>query len=69
MGIIFRDKNNNRLRVRNPKFEYIRKMRGNQPKLEYHYLELRKTNQLQKYLTLFPEHMEIMQNYQNKVHN
>jgi hypothetical protein len=69
MGMIFRDNNNNRLRIRNPKFEYIRKMRGNQPKLEFHYLELRKNNQLQQYLSLFPEHMEIMQNYQNKIHN
>lgn len=69
MGMIFRDTNNNRLRIRNPKFEYIRKMRGNQPKLEFHYLELRKNNQLQQYLSLFPEHMEIMQNYQNKIHN
>jgi hypothetical protein len=69
MGLILRDNNNNRLRIRNPKFEYIRKMRGNQPKLEFHYLELRKNNQLQQYLTLFPEHMEIMQNYQNKIHN
>ena len=66
MGMIFRDTNNNRLRI---KFEYIRKMRGNQPKLEFHYLELRKNNQLQQYLSLFPEHMEIMQNYQNKIHN
>jgi hypothetical protein len=69
MGMIFRDTNNNRLRTRNPKFEYIRKMRGNQPKLEFHYLELRKNNQLQQYLTLFPEHIEIMQNYQNKIHH
>ena len=44
-----------RTKCRNPAYEEIRQLRGNQPKLQYRYLELRKINKLNEYLYYYPE--------------
>ena len=58
-----------RTKIRNPQFEYVRNLRGNQPKLEYHYLELRKNGRLQEFLQWYPEYNEKMYIYQQKIHD
>ena len=58
-----------RTKIRNPKFEYIRELRGNQPKLEFHYLELRKNGRLPEFLQIYPEYSSKMYGYQQKIHS
>ena len=42
VGIMIHSKNDNmRTKLRNPKYEHVRRLRGNQPKLEYHFLTLK----------------------------
>ena len=68
MGIIIHKVGSGeRTKIRNLNFEYIRSLRGNQPKLEYHFLELRKQEKLQEYLTYFPEHSGKMYGYDEKL--
>lgn len=67
MGIIIYDSNRDiRTKIRNQKYEYVRKLRGNQPKLDYRYLELKKNKNINKYLQYFPEHKENFDEYWNK---
>ncbi len=55
-GLVLRNKlTNERTKIRTEKYEYIRKLRGNQIKPKYHYLTLRKQKKLQEYLKYFPE--------------
>ncbi len=55
-GLVLRNKlTNERTKLRTEKYEYIRKLRGNQIKPKYHYLTLRKQKKLQEYLKYFPE--------------
>ncbi len=67
MGVIIYDKINDvRTKIRNNKYESVRKLRGNQPKLDYRYLELKKNKNINKYLQYFPEHKENFDEYWNK---
>jgi len=57
-----------RERYRNQVYQDIRLLRGNQPKLEYHYLDLRRQNKIGMFLTYYPEYRKEFTEYQNKVH-
>jgi len=58
-----------RFRFRSVIFEKIRRLRGNQPKLEFHYLDLRKQNKITEFLYYFPEYKEKFKIYQSKLHS
>ena len=67
MGIVLYDKQRDiRTKIRNSKYEYVRKLRGNQPKLDYRYLELKKNKNINKYLQYFPEHKDNFDEYWEK---
>jgi hypothetical protein len=69
MGVSFKDPiSGDRCKLRNPSYEYVRQLRGNQPKLSYRYLELRKMNKVVEFLMFFPEHSEQFRQYQNNLH-
>lgn len=57
-----------RSKIRNPKYEAVRNLRGNQPKLQFRYLMLRRDGKVKEYLTYYPEHAEIFQIYRSKIH-
>lgn len=57
-----------RSKIRNPNYEYVRHLRGNQPKPQYHYLTLRKSGKVKEFLTYYPEYKEAFTQYRNEVH-
>lgn len=67
MGIILKF-NNLRTKIRNPIYEYVRKLRGNQPKIQYHYLTLRNNNNLSEYLKYYPEDIDKFNSFKNKIY-
>lgn len=69
MGCVIKNHvNNQRVKYRNPTFEYVKELRGNQPKLEYTYLQLRKNGRLKEYLKWYPEHSDEMMLFRDKIH-
>tara|TARA_B100002019_G_C21253953_1_gene592800 strand:- start:384 stop:1718 length:1335 start_codon:yes stop_codon:yes gene_type:complete len=67
MGVVLYDKIRDiRTKIRNDRYEYVRKLRGNQPKLDYRYLELKKNKNINRYLQYYPEHKENFDEYWNK---
>tara|TARA_B110000285_G_scaffold196974_1_gene228283 strand:- start:305 stop:1663 length:1359 start_codon:yes stop_codon:yes gene_type:complete len=66
--VIKNTETNERIKFRNPSFEYVKHLRGNQSKLEYTYLQLRKNGRMHEYLTWFPEHSTEMNGFKEKVH-
>lgn len=57
MGIVIRDKHTNiRTKIRNPCYEMVRRLRGNNPKLQFHYYSLLKENMIHLFLTYYPEY-------------
>ena len=52
-------------KIRNPNYEYVKNMRGNDVKLQYTYLRLIKEDNLDTYLKYYPEQEYLFENYKN----
>jgi len=57
-----------RAKMRNPVYEQVKSLRGNQPKLEYQYLCLRKEGRVGEFLKFFPEHKKSFSVFRDKIH-
>ena len=70
VGAIFKDTRNvfARYKCRNPNYEEVRRMRGNQAKGQYTYFELRKSGKMSTYLKLYPEDKNKFSAYRSQVH-
>lgn len=69
MGVVFKDTNTGaRTRVRNPNYEEVRHLRGNNPELLYQYLCLRQMCKIPMYLRYYPEHSAQLSQYRDQVH-
>lgn len=75
VGIMIYNKDGSRTKVRNENYEYVRKLRGNQPKLQYNYFCLKKENKVKEFLFYYPEHKnefndfkDLMYNYTNNLY-
>jgi len=69
MGIVVKNtQTGERTKFRNPIYEEIRHLKGNQPKLQYQYLCLRQSGKLSEYLKYYPETKKEMSNFRDQVH-
>ena len=69
MGIIIKNKmTGERTKIRNPIYEEVKHLRGNQPKLQYQYLCLRHTGKIPDFLKHYPEKKQEMSMYRDQVH-
>jgi len=67
MGVVIRDKLTNiRTKIRNPCYEMVRRLRGNNPKLHYHYYSLLKENMIHLFLTYYPEYKDDFLSFERK---
>ena len=69
VGVVIRNKNTDeRTKIRNPLYEQVRYLRGNQPKLQYQYLSLRKEGKVKDFLNFYPENKKEFSTFRNQVH-
>ena len=69
LGFVLKDKKTNqRCKVRNPVYEYVRKLRGNQSKLQFQYLCLRQLGKVGEYLRFYPENKKEFSLYRDSLH-
>ena len=68
MGVVIRHKDGARTKIRNPNYEYIKQLRGNNSKLQFQYLSLRKVGSVKAYLKYFPENKKSFTLYRKQVH-
>jgi hypothetical protein len=57
-----------RTKIRNPVYEQVRDLRGNQPKLQYQYLCLRKEGKVKDFLKFYPENKAEFSKFRDQVH-
>ena len=57
-----------RMKIRNPVYEQVRNLRGNQPKLQYQYLSLRKEGKVADFLKFYPENKKEFSSFRDQVH-
>ena len=69
MGVVVKNsRTGERTKFRNPIYEEVRHLRGNQPKLQYQYLCLRHSGKLSQFLKYYPETKAEMSNFRDQVH-
>ena len=57
-----------RAKIRNPVYEQVRNLRGNQPKLQYQYLSLRKEGRVKDFLQFYPENKKEFSSFRDQLH-
>mgnify|MGYP001429488253 CR=1 FL=1 len=67
VGIVVNSKSG-RTKVRNQNYENIRELRGNQSRLKYHYLTLRKNGRVKDFLTFYGEFAPYFSEYRKTIH-
>lgn len=69
VGVIIHNmKTGERTKIRNPVYEQVRNLRGNQPKLQYQYLSLRKEGKVKDFLKFYPENKSDFSTFRDQVH-
>jgi hypothetical protein len=69
MGIVVKNiVTGERTKFRNPIYEEVRQLRGNQSKLQYQYLTLRQSGKIPDFLKYYPETKNEMSKFRDQVH-
>jgi hypothetical protein len=66
--VLYNKKTGHRTKIRNPVYEEVRHLRGNQSKMQFQYLSLRKEGKMNEFLKLFPENKRDFSLYRDQVH-
>lgn len=69
VGCMIYNVDGSRSKIRNNNYEKVRKMRGNNPKLQYNYLCLKQENKVKEFLQYYPEHNVIFNKFKNLVYD
>lgn len=69
LGVVLKHENGIRSKMRNPNYEYVRHLRGNQPKLQFQYLNLRHGGKVKDYLRYYPEATDEFTKFRNQIHD
>lgn len=69
MGLVLYNKSTgHRTKIRNPVYEEVRQLRGNQTKIQYQYLSLRKDGKVNEFLKYFPENKKELSLFRDQLH-
>ena len=69
MGLVLYNKTTgHRTKIRNPVYEEVRQLRGNQTKIQYQYLSLRKDGKVNEFLKYFPENKKELSFFRDQLH-
>ena len=66
--VVYNTTTGERMKMRNPMYEEVKALRGNQTKLQFQYLSLRSQGKVNNYLKYFPESKRDFSNYRDGVH-
>lgn len=69
VGVMIKNNRGERFKFRNPSYEHVRQLRGNQPKLQYQYLNLRQSGKMTEYLQYYKEHKKPFNEFRNLIHD
>lgn len=68
VGVMVLNNDGSRSKIRNSNYEIVRKLRGNQSKLQYNYFCLKKENKVKDFLAYYPEHNYSFNNFKNHMY-
>ena len=68
LGVMIYHNNGDRTKIQNPNYEYIKSLRGNNTKLQFQYLSLRKIGLVKQNLRYFPENKKQFFIFKSQLH-
>jgi hypothetical protein len=66
--VLYNKKTAHRTKIRNPVYEEVRHLRGNQSKLQFQYLTLRREGKMNEFLKIFPENKKECSLFRDQLH-
>ena len=69
IGIMIKSYDGNRTKIINPNYKNIKDLKGNNSKLQYQYMCLRKDNKVKDYLFYFPEAKNDFSKFRKQIHD
>lgn len=66
--VVYNTTTGERMKMRNPMYEEVKALRGNQTKLQFQYLSLRSQGKVKDYLKYYPESKRDFSKYRDNVH-
>ena len=66
--VLYNRETGERTKVRNPVYEQVRSLRGNQSKSQYQYLCLRRENKVAEFLNFYPDHKKEFSQFRDQIH-
>ena len=67
--IIIDRKNNRRGKFRSKNYEKVKHLKGNSPKMQYHYYHLRQTGLVKSFLQYYPEYKKLFSDLRSNLHD
>ena len=67
--VIYNTMTGDRCKIRNPVYEMVRQLKGNQSKLQYQYLSLRQQGKVRDFLQYYPENKKECSFFRDMLHN
>ena len=58
-----------RTKIRNREYEFVRRLKGNSPKLQFQYYNLLRQRKIQTYLNYYPEHKDKFLRYRDDLYD
>ena len=68
MGYVYLSPEHLRVKIRNPNYEQIKQLKGNDPKMQYQYYYLRQKGLVKEFLKYFPEYSDTLLQHRKTLH-
>ena len=68
VGIMVKNSTGERTKIRNEAYDYVKKLKGNNPKMQFQYYSLRQLNSVKECLKFYPEYTELFSQYRDDLH-
>ena len=67
-GIVVLNNEGHRMKIRNRNYERVKHLKGNNPKLQFHYYYLRQKGMVAEFLKYYPEYRALFSQFRNDMH-
>ena len=68
-GIVVVNEEGHRIKLRNRNYERVKHLKGNNPKLQFHYYYLRQKGMVAEFLKYYPEYRALFSQFRNDMHS
>ena len=69
VGVVIKNNLGQRTKIRNSAYEYVKQLKGNNPKMQFQYYSLRQHNAVSECLKFYPEYKELFSEFRKNLHS